>query len=106
MNPKTRSIEVDLKTAKKLDAMADEFGLSVGELVAELAGESAPWPTSLDKMRKAGRGPWAPAVLAEDARRTEAFERTGKGVPWSEVRDWLRSWGSDDEHPMPKPRKL
>ena len=106
MNPKMRSIEVDAKTAKKLDAMADELGLSVPELVAELAGESTVLPKSLDKMRKAGRGPWSPSVLADDARRTEAFERTGKGVPWSEVRDWLRSWGSDNERPMPKPRKL
>lgn len=98
MNPKMRSIEVD--------AMADELGISVPELVAELAGESTALPTSLDNMRKAGRGPWSPSVLAEDARRTEAFERTGKGVPWNEVRDWLRSWGSDGERPMPKPRKL
>lgn len=105
MNQKMRSIEVDLKTAKKLDAMAEELGLSVSALVAELAGESA-LPKSLEKMRKAGRGPWAPAVLAEDARRSEAFERTGKGVPWNEGRDWLRSWGTTDELPMPKPRKL
>ncbi len=106
MNPKMRSIEVDLKTAKKLDAMADELGISVAALVAELAGESAALPKGLEKMRKAGRGPWAPAVLAEDARRIEAFERTGKGVAWNEVRDWLRSWGTADELPMPKPRKL
>lgn len=106
MNKKLRSIEVDLKTAKRLDALAEDLGLSVAEVVAELAGESAALPKTLEKMRKAGRGPWSPSVLAEDARRTEAFERTGKGVPWNEVRDWLRSWGTDDERPMPKPRKL
>ncbi|MCE9524279.1 MAG: ribbon-helix-helix domain-containing protein [Alphaproteobacteria bacterium] len=106
MNPKMRSIEVDAKTAKRLDAMAGELGVSVSELVAELAGESTALPKSLDKLRKAGRGPWSPSVLAEDARRTEAFERTGKGVPWNEVRDWLHSWGSADERAIPKPRKL
>jgi predicted transcriptional regulator len=106
MNPKMRSIEVDLRTAKRLDAMAEALGVSVPELVAELAGESAALPKHLDKMRKAGRGPWSPAVLAEDARRTDAFDRTGVGVPWNEVRDWLRSWGTADERPMPKPRKL
>lgn len=106
MNKKLRSIEVDVKTAKRLDAMAEELGLSVAELVAELAGEAAALPKSFEKMRKTGRGPWAPSVLAEDARRAEAFERTGKGVPWNEVRDWMRSWGTAQELPMPKPRKL
>ena len=105
MNKKLRSIEVDVKTAKRLDTMAAELGLSVAELVAELAGEAA-LPKSLETLRKRGQGPWAPSVLAEDARRTAALERTGKGVPWNEVRDWLRSWGTADERPMPKPRKL
>ncbi len=106
MNKKLRSIEVDVKTAKRLDAMAEEHCLSVAELLAELTGETAQLPKPLEKLRKAGRGPWSPAVVAEDARRTEAFERTGKGVPWDEVRDWMRSWGSARELPMPKPRKL
>jgi predicted transcriptional regulator len=106
MNKKLRSIEVDVKTAKRLDAMAEELGLTVAELVAELAGKAAALPKPLEKLRRAGRGPWAPLVLAEDARRAEAFERTGKGVPWNEVRDWMRSWGTARELPMPKPRKL
>ena len=106
MNKKLRSIEVDVKTARRLDAMAEELGVTVAELIAELAGEAAPMSKSLEKMRKAGRGPWSPTVLAEDARRAEAFERTGKGVPWNEVRDWMRSWGTSHELPMPKPRKL
>lgn len=106
MNKKLRSIEVDVKTAKRLDAMAEELDLTVAELVAELAGEAAALPKPLEKLRKAGRGPWAPSVLTEDARRAEAFERTGKGVPWNEVRDWMRSWGTARELPMPKSRKL
>lgn len=105
MNQKMRNIEVDPKTAKRLDAMAADLGISVSELVAELAAQ-APLPKSLEQMRRAGRGPWAPSVLAEDARRYDAFERTGRGVPWSEVRDWLQSWGTPNERPMPKPRKL
>ena len=101
-----RNIEVDVKTAKRLDSMADELGISVAELVSELAGEPKPLARNLEKLRKAGRGPWAPDVLAQDARRSEIFDRTGKGVPWSEVRDWLQSWGTAGELPMPKPRKL
>jgi hypothetical protein len=28
------------------------------------------------------------------------------GVPWSEVRAWMETWGTADELPAPKPRKL
>lgn len=57
-------------------------------------------------MRRAGRGPWAPEVLAEDARRLAASERAGEGVPWDEVKTWMQSWGTEEELPPPKPRKL
>jgi hypothetical protein len=50
--------------------------------------------------------PWAPEILAEDARRLAAFERGGEGVPWGEVEEWMRSWGSAKELSAPKPRKL
>ena len=57
-------------------------------------------------MRRAGRGPWAPEVLAEEARRFAASERAGEGVPWDEVKTWMQSWGTGEELPPPKPRKL
>ena len=57
-------------------------------------------------MRRAVRGPWAPEVLAEDARRLAASERAGEGVPWDEVKTWMQSWGTGEELPPPKPRKL
>jgi len=57
-------------------------------------------------MRRAGRGPWAPEVLAEDACRFAASERAGEGVPWDEVKTWMQSWGTGEELPPPKPRKL
>jgi hypothetical protein len=43
-------------------------------------------------MREAGRGPWAPEVLAEDARRLAEFQRTRKAVPWEEVKAWMQGW--------------
>ncbi len=44
--------------------------------------------------------------LEEDVRRLQAFERTGQGVPLSDVKAWVRSWGTANELPPPNPRKL
>jgi predicted transcriptional regulator len=60
----------------------------------------------LEKLRLEQRGPWAPEILAEDARRLAAFTETGEAVPWEEVSAWLKSWATEDELPPPKPRKL
>jgi hypothetical protein len=106
MNIKLRQIEVDGATADALEACARERGVSVRELLADWAVTAAETPQDFESMRATGRGPWAPEVLAEDARRLAEYERTGKGVPWEEVRAWMRSWGSQNELPPPKPRKL
>ena len=42
----------------------------------------------------------------EDARAVAEFERTGEGVPGEEVIAWIESWGTENELPMPKPRKI
>jgi hypothetical protein len=57
-------------------------------------------------MREAGEGPWAPEIFAEDARRLADFHRTRQAVPWAEVKAWMQSWGTTQELPAPKPRKL
>jgi hypothetical protein len=57
-------------------------------------------------MRSDGEGPWSPEVLAEDRRRLAEFERTREGVPWEDVKAWMLSWGTANELPPPKPRKL
>jgi predicted transcriptional regulator len=106
MPAKVRTIELDSETADLLEAWADERGLSIAELLAEVAAAEHPLPRDWESMRRAGRGPWAPEVLAEDARRLAASERVGEGVPWDEVKAWMRSWGTKEELPPPKPRKL
>lgn len=50
--------------------------------------------------------PWSPAFRAEDARRLAEFERMRMGTPWDEVGAWMRSWGTANELPPPKPRKV
>ena len=106
MNVKLRKIEVDAETAEALETLAAARGMTVQELLADLAGASHDPPNDLEAMRAAGRGPWAPEILAEDARRLADFNRSGEGVPWDEVRVWMQSWGTSHELPPPKPRKL
>jgi hypothetical protein len=105
MNVKVK-IEVDSRTAELLEARAAARGMSVADLLADLAGDDNLLPAELEAMRAKGEGPWAPDVLAEDARRLAEFRRSREGVPWDEVKAWMQSWGSQHERPMPKPRKL
>jgi len=105
MNAKVK-IEVDSRTADLLEARAAARGISVADLLADLAGDDNLLPAPLEAMRAKGEGPWAPDVLAEDARRLAEFNHTRKGVPWDEVKAWMQSWGSRHERPVPKSRKL
>jgi predicted transcriptional regulator len=106
MNVKLRKIEVDAETADLLEARAAARHMTVSELIADLASNQEALPADLAEMRSKREGPWSPEVLAEDARRLAEFERTREGVPWDEVKSWLRSWGTPDELPTPKPRRL
>jgi len=101
MNRRVRNIEVAEETAELLEARAAARGLSVSELLADLAGAVDALPPMLEAMRERGEGPWSPRLLAEDARRLAAFRETGAATPWSRVETWLRSWGTDHELPAP-----
>jgi hypothetical protein len=105
MNEKVH-IEVDETTALVLEARAAARGMTVAQLVADLAGAEETLPTDLQALREAGDGPWAPHVLAEDERRLADFRRTREAVPWEDVKAWMQSWGKPAELPVPKPRKL
>jgi hypothetical protein len=105
MNTKI-SIEVDAETAELLQARATARGIGLSELLADLARGDYRWPAELEAMRVAGESPSSPEVLAEDARRLAEFRRTGEAVPWDEVKVWMQSWGTANELPMPRPRKL
>ncbi len=103
----TRTIEIDSDSAELLEREAQSRGLTVRALVKELALEALPaMPLDLKQMREAGQGPWSPEALAEDARTIEEFERAGQGVPYEDVLSWMKSWGTSNELPMPRPRKL
>jgi len=106
MNAKFRAIEVDETTAALLEARAAARNLTVAELLADLAANEAGLPARLAEQRAAGTGAWSPDVLAEDERWLLAFREERTGVDWSEVRDWMESWGGPDEQSAPKARKL
>ncbi|AMN40840.1 hypothetical protein [Rhodoplanes sp. Z2-YC6860] len=105
MNAKVK-IEVDTQTAELLEARAAARGMSVADLLADLAAADIPLAPWLEAMREKGEGPWSPEVLAEDTRRLAEFNRTRVGLPWDEVKAWMQSWGTANELPVPKPRKL
>ena len=106
MTTKTHTIEVDEATAEVLEARAAARGMSVSELLADLAGAEEALPATLQALRDSSEGPWAPDILAEDARRLAEFQRTREAVPWDDVKAWMQSWGTPGELPAPKPRKL
>jgi hypothetical protein len=106
MNVKARTIEVDAQTADLLEARAMARGMSVSDFLADIACNEEALPAELADMRAKGEGPWSPESLEEDAKRLAEFERTRMGVPWDEVKIWMESWGTANELPPPKPRRL
>ena len=106
MNVKVRNIEVDAETADLLEARAAARGISVADLLADIVCNEEALPADLAELRAKGEGPWSAEILEEDARRLREFERTRMGVPWEDVKVWLESWGTPNELPPPKPRKL
>jgi hypothetical protein len=102
MKPKVRQIEVDAGTADLLEARAEALGMSVSALLAEIAGNKSILPPGLARLRAKGEGPWSAQAVEEDAQRLAQFERTRMGVPWDEIKAWMKSWGNTNELPPPK----
>ena len=81
MSSKTHTIEVDEATADALKARADERGMTVAQLLADIAAESG--PVTVD-----------PEEIAELDRRSAAIEAGEPTVPHEEVVRWLETWGT------------
>lgn len=105
MDEKVR-IELDEQTAQVLEARAAARGMTVSALVAEMIGAAETMPSEFQALRNAGEGPWSPEALAEDARRLAEFRRTREALPSEDVKAWMQTWGTPNELPAPKPRKL
>jgi predicted transcriptional regulator len=80
-------IEVDERTAEVLQARAAELGVSVSELIAELATlESEPVEPESDD-------------IAELNRRWKKIDAGTPAVPHEHVVRWLRTWGTPGFRP-------
>lgn len=87
MNAKV-SIEVDRHTADVLAMRAAELGMTVPQLIAELAAlDGAPREADADEIPEL------------DRRSTRAAE--GSRVPHDRVVQWLRTWGTPGFRPWP-----
>lgn len=85
--------------ADDLRAAADACDMSIDDCVrialsveARRAAEALGWNEDDD--------PSIDEVIAAE------YDRTGMAVPWEDMRDWLKSWGADNELPPPQARKL
>ncbi len=87
MTHRTESIEVDQATADTLRARAAERGISVAQLLAEIARESASVTADVEDLAELDRR-WA---------RVEAGEAT---VPHDDVVRWLDTWGTSAFKPL------
>jgi hypothetical protein len=82
-----RKIEVDESTASALERQAANRGVSVADLVAELAGVAAePIAISEDELAELDR-------IAFEA------DQPGGSVPHHDVARWLETWGTADYKP-------
>jgi hypothetical protein len=89
MSRKMDVIEVDKTTADALKARAADRGISVAELLSELANQ-------------AGAVTADPSVVAELDRRWAKVEAGERTVPNADVVRWLETWGSPDFKPWPR----
>jgi len=91
MSTVRRTFDLDSDTDARLTALAAEKGQDAAAVVADAVD-------LLDSVVNI-EGP----DVEEDLRRFREFERTGEAVPWEEVKAWVESWGTPNEHPRPQP---
>jgi predicted transcriptional regulator len=94
MSTVRRTLDLDPDIDARIEALAAEKGKDAAEVVADAI-------ELLDSIIDV-EGP----DVEEDLRRVREFERTGEAIPGEEIKAWIESWGTDNELPRPKPRKL
>jgi predicted transcriptional regulator len=87
MSTAKRIIEVDEATARTLEARASKRGVSVSELIAEMATLQGEVTTT------------ATDEIAELDRRWAAIEAGEATVPHDAVARWLETWGTPSFRP-------
>ena len=86
MRSTTFTVRVDALAKKRLERLAKSTGRSRSFLAAEAINEYL----DVNEWQVAG------------VRRAIASLDRGKGIPHERVKDWVASWGSGKEQPVPK----
>jgi RHH-type rel operon transcriptional repressor/antitoxin RelB len=86
MRSTTFTVRVDASAKKRLERLAKNTGRSRSFLAAEAINEYL----DVNEWQVAG------------IRQAIASLDRGEGVPHQQVKDWITSWGSDREQPIPK----
>jgi predicted transcriptional regulator len=94
MNIIRRALDIDADTDARLRELAAERGQDEAAVLAEAVA-------LLDSVVDIGS-----PDIEEDRRRLREFQRTREAIPWDDVKAWMLSWGTPQELPAPKPRKL
>src|SRR3989337_2548221 len=94
MNLIRRTIDIDAATDERLRELAAERGQDESAVLAEAVA-------LLDSVVDI-EGP----DIEEDRLRLREFERTPMGIPLHEVKAWVDSWGTGNELPPPKARRV
>ena len=94
MNVVRRTIEIDPDTDARLQEIAEERGQNISAVLAEALA-------LLDSIVDID-GP----DIEEDRRRLREFERTREAIPLHEIKAWVESWGTNDEMPRPRARRV
>lgn len=89
MASSTFTVRVDAAVKKRLEKLAKSTGRSRSFLAAEAISEYV----DVNEWQVAG------------IKRAMASMDRGEGVPHEQVKQWVRSWGSGRERPIPRPRK-
>ena len=86
MRSATFTVRVDATAKKRLERLAKSTGRSRSFLAAEAINEYL----DVNEWQVAG------------IKKAIASLDRGEGVPHEQVKDWVKSWGSDKERPIPK----
>ena len=87
-------LQLDEQVLSKLDALARNMNLTPEDYVTELVN-------GLSKVQADEA-----ALLAECEARYSKFQASRRGVPFSEIAEWMKSWFTDDVKPAPQCRVL
>jgi predicted transcriptional regulator len=94
MNKVRRVLDLDPST----DARLRELAVQRGQEASDVVADAISLLQSVVNVEEPD--------IEEDLRRLREFERTGEAVPLEDAKAWVDSWGTENELPPPRPKKV